>query len=78
MTAGPARSAFPGNRLNSILKTVPPETIVRLDYGEKFPIRLAWDLTGGDGIREGTLAEVTAFVAPRETTETTVSGDPEE
>lgn len=63
---GPARAWFPVDELAAVLEVVPPETIVRADYGEAFPIELTWDLTGGGGIEDGTLTEVTALVAPRE------------
>lgn len=71
--AGSARSVFSADKLDSILKTVPPDTIVRLDYGETFSVRLAWYLTGGESIHEGTLPEVTTLVAPHESTGIAVS-----
>jgi len=37
--------------------------MIRADYADSFPIRLAWDLTGESGIDEGTLTEVTMLLA---------------
>ncbi|MGQ3330830.1 hypothetical protein [Halorubrum sp. FL23] len=67
VTPGSARSTFSVNALASVLEVVPPETVVRADYTDAFPIQIAWDLIGGDGICEGTLTEVTALIAPCET-----------
>lgn len=65
------RSAFSTAKLGAIIEAVPPETVIRADYADAFPIRLAWDLTGGRGIDEGTLTEVTALLAPHEVPELT-------
>ena len=62
----PARSAFPVDALAAVLGAAPPESVVRADYAETFPAKFAWDLTGGDGITDGTLTPVTALVAPCE------------
>jgi len=67
VTPGPARAWFPVGELAAVLEVVPPETIVRADYAEAFPIELAWDLTDGSDIQDGTLTGVTALIAPRET-----------
>lgn len=67
VTPAPARSAFPVAELAAVLDVVPPESVVRADYAETFPATLTWDLTGGDGITDGTLTPVTALVAPHET-----------
>mgnify|MGYP006281687893 CR=1 FL=1 len=66
VTPAAARSAFPVAELAALLDVVPPETVVRADYAETFPATLTWDLSGGDGITDGTLTPVTALVAPRE------------
>jgi len=44
--------------------------MIRADYADSFPIRLAWDLTGESGIDEGTLTEVTMLLAPRDAVDT--------
>lgn len=62
------RSAFSTAKLYALVESAPPETLIRADYTETFPLRLSWDLTGGDGIDQGTLTEVTALLAPHEVT----------
>ena len=64
------RSAFSTAKLRAIVETVPSDTVIRAEYAEAFPIRLAWDLTGGCGIVEETLTEVTVLLAPREDSDT--------
>lgn len=60
------RAAFATAKLRALVEAVPPETIVRADYAEAFPLRLSWGLTGGDGIDQGTLTKVTTLLAPYE------------
>ena len=67
------RSAFSTAKLGAIVDAVPSETIVRVDYADAFPIRLAWDLTGGRGIEDGTLTGVTALLAPYEVPDSTAA-----
>jgi len=69
-TPGPARSTFSTAKLRAIVDTAPPSTMIRADYADSFPIRLAWDLTGESGIDEGTLTEVTMLLAPRDAVDT--------
>ncbi|WP_434522842.1 hypothetical protein [Halorubrum sp. AS12] len=64
------RSAFSTTKLYALVESVPPETLIRADYTETFPLRLSWDLTGGDGIDQGTLTEVSALLAPYEVPDT--------
>lgn len=58
------RAAFATPKLRALVEAVPPDTLIRADYADTFPLRLAWDLTGGDGIEQGTPTEVTAHLAP--------------
>jgi len=69
-TPEPVHATFSTARLGAIVDTAPPKTTIRADYAESYPIRLAWDLTGGSGIGEGTLTEVTALLAPRDVVDT--------
>jgi hypothetical protein len=60
------RSVFSATKLRALVEATPPETLICADYAEAFPLRLTWDLTGGDGIEQGTLTEVSALLAPYE------------
>ncbi|MDB2252494.1 hypothetical protein PM033_12000 [Halorubrum ezzemoulense] len=60
------RAAFATPKLRALVEAVPPDTLIRADYTDTFPLRLAWDLTGGTGIEQGTLTEATARLAPYE------------
>lgn len=64
------RTAFPTANLRALVEAVPAETLIRADYADTFPLRLAWDLTGGTGIEQGTLTEVTALLAPYDVPDT--------
>jgi hypothetical protein len=64
------RAAFATAKLRALVEAVPADTLIRADYADTFPLRLSWDLTGGDEIEQGTLTEVTARLAPYELPDT--------
>lgn len=64
------RAAFATAKLRALVEAVPPETLIRADYADTFPLRLSWDLTGGDEIEQGTLTQVTARLVPYEVPDT--------
>ena len=57
-TFGPANSLFSLDYLKDIRKPIPKETTVRIQLGEEFPIRLAFEMVDG-------AVEVEFIVAPR-------------
>jgi hypothetical protein len=67
------RAAFATAKLRALVEAVPPKTLIRADYADTFPLRLSWDLTGGDGIEQGTLTEVTALLAPYDVPDTPIT-----
>jgi proliferating cell nuclear antigen len=58
LVAGPASSLFSLDYLKDMNKAIPADAEVRMELGEEFPVKLHFDIAGGEG-------QVTYMLAPR-------------